>query len=50
MSQQECGELYRRLSNALIEFVERAVKSGATPGEVEALPGVAETLRRLISP
>ena len=33
-----------RLEDALLEFVERAAKSTATPVEVEALPRVAAVL------
>lgn len=41
-------EVEARFVKALIAFVERATKEGANPYEVEALPGVAETLRRVL--
>lgn len=48
MKYQESNEIEARLAKALIAFVERATKEGAYPHEVEALPGVAETLRRVL--
>lgn len=37
-----------RTAEALLEFVERATKAGATAAEVEALPAVARELHRLL--
>ncbi len=37
-----------RLEKALMEFIERAVKTNATPEEVEALPKVAMVLSKLL--
>lgn len=37
-------EVLTRVREVLMEFVERASKKGATPEEVEALPGVARAL------
>ena len=48
MDKQEWKEVEARFVKALIAFVERAAKEGAYPHEVEALPGVAETLRRAL--
>ena len=33
-----------RLEDALLEFVERATKTSATPDEIQALPKVADVL------
>ena len=49
MDKQEWKEVETRFVKALITFVERATKEGAYPHEVEALPGVAETLRRSLN-
>ena len=49
MDKQEWKEVEARFENALIAFVERATKEGAYPREVEALPGVVETLRRSLN-
>ncbi len=38
-----------RFENALIEFIERASKTGATSAEVQALPEVAAVLERYFS-
>lgn len=35
------------MEDALLEFVKRASKEGATAAEVEALPAVAELLARI---
>lgn len=50
MTKDEWKDAESRFVKALVDFVERATKSGATPEEVEALPGVAETLRRAFGP
>ena len=42
------GELADRLAVALTEFVERVAKGGATPEEVQALPGIARVLADLV--
>ena len=49
MDKQEWKEVETRFVKALIAFIERATKEGAYPHEVEALPGVAETLRRSLN-
>lgn len=36
------------MAKSLTEFVERAVKPGATPEEVQALPEVARVLSHLL--
>lgn len=38
----------RRTADALISFIERASKEGATAEEVQALPAVARELFRLL--
>lgn len=39
---------YDRFVNALLEFVERASKQGATAEEAEALPAVAHVLAQYV--
>lgn len=39
-----------RFAVALLDFVERAAKAGATSEEVEALPKVAQVLADLLNP
>jgi hypothetical protein len=41
-------ETAERLSDALLAFVERAAKEGATTEEVRALPEVAHVLSELV--
>lgn len=39
-----------KLLDLLFEFVERAVKDGATVEEVQALPAVAQVIENVINP
>lgn len=41
------SEMRERMAAALLEFVERVTKGGATPEELEALPGVARVLSEI---
>lgn len=48
MGNEEKLSKEERLVNALLAFVERASKEGATAEEVSALPQVAEVLRDIV--
>ena len=45
MTRPEAAE---RMVDALVEFVERAAKAGATPEEVKALPEAAHVLSNFL--
>lgn len=48
MKGDEKMDTRKRLEAALISFIERASKEGATPAEVQALPEAASVLERLL--